>query len=61
MFLVAEFFESSQDITNTDEDSDDLANVQLTRQNASWTREEDKIILQAFRQSNNNEETFKQI
>ncbi|XP_063919248.1 uncharacterized protein LOC135134483 isoform X2 [Zophobas morio] len=57
----SEFFESSQDITNTDEDSDDLANVQLTRQNASWTREEDKIILQAFRQSNNNEETFKQI
>ncbi|XP_008195801.2 uncharacterized protein mute [Tribolium castaneum] len=56
-----ECFGSSQEATNTDsEDVVDSTKVSL-QQNAAWSREEDKTILQAFKERSDNEETFKHI
>lgn len=56
-------FECSQDVTNTESEFSEQThpNSLQSNESISWTREEDKIILQAFKQSKDNEETFKQI
>lgn len=49
-------------MTNTDsEDLSDTSTASPKSPGDAWSRDEDKIILQTFRQSSNNEATFEQI
>ncbi|XP_044264202.1 uncharacterized protein LOC123011021 [Tribolium madens] len=58
---ATECFESSQDATNTDSDEAVGSTNVSGPQSVSWSREEDKIILQAFRERSDDEENFKHI